>query len=398
MHIIVFTHPQSLNSLSMPRFANMIKEGMEARGHRVEMWTSTAFFGRLPFGVRLQKWLGYIDQFIVFPLQLRLRLKQLPADTLFVFSDQALGPWVPLVAKRPHVIHVHDFMALRSSLGEFPQNPTSWTGKQYQALIRRGFGRGNTFISVSEKTRADLQGFLPVKPSTSAVVYNGLNATFRKMARENYFPMLASINHAVPPNGFLLHIGGNQWYKNRLGVLEIYEAYVQQVAAPLPLWMLGAHPSADMIQVRDRIMHNTSMHHNIRPEIHFISGMTDEQVCATYSAARLMIFPSIAEGFGWPIAEAMTCGCPVLTTNEAPMTEVGGDAAFYIPRRPLSELGEWALSAAKVVTTILDLSADALRHRQELGFSQVARFDANRTMDDYQTIYQDAIQASKAVQ
>jgi len=118
MHIVQFVHPNFLNSESMPRFARMISQGMHARDHLAEEWTAKPFFYKLPFPAKLKKWLGYIDQFIVFPMQVRWRLRQLPPDTLFVFSDQALGPWVPLVANRPHVIHVHDFMALPADCGE----------------------------------------------------------------------------------------------------------------------------------------------------------------------------------------------------------------------------------------------------------------------------------------
>ena len=84
MHIVQFVHPDFLNSQSMPRFARMITQGMHARGHRADEWTAKPFFYKLPFPRRLKKWLGYIDQFVVFPLQVRWRLRQLPVDTLFM--------------------------------------------------------------------------------------------------------------------------------------------------------------------------------------------------------------------------------------------------------------------------------------------------------------------------
>lgn len=383
MHIVQFVHPDFLNSQSMPRFARMINEGMCARGHHVEEWTAKPLFYNLPFPARFKKWLGYIDQFIVFPLQVRRRLRQLPTDTLFVFGDQALGPWVPLVSKRPHVIHVHDFMALRSSLGEFVQNPTGWSGRQYQAMIRRGFEHGQAFVSVSEKTRTDLQRFLPSKPDVSTVVYNGLNFPFRCMSRSEYLPAIAAAGLSVPASGFLLHVGGNQWYKNRLGVLEIYAAYVQQEQNPLPLWMVGAPPTDAMKAITQNVMG--------KGDVRFFTGLTDEQVCAAYSAARLMIFPSLAEGFGWPIAEAMACGCPVLTTNEAPMTEVGGEAAFYIPKRPDTEPDDWANQAGKRVANVLAMPLDEQQQRQRQGFRQAAKFDTQHTMNAYENIYQKII-------
>lgn len=372
----------------MPRFASMIQQGMLACGHAVVVWSAEPFFYRLPIGQRFKKWLGYIDQFIVFPLQVRRRLRQLPPDTLFVFSDQALGPWVPLVAQRPHVIHVHDFMALRSSLGEFVQNPTGWTGRHYQAMIRRGFGHGQAFVSVSEKTRTDLQRFLLGKPRVSTVVYNGLNFPFRCMSRSEYLSSLSGTGLTVPETGFLLHVGGNQWYKNRLGVLEIYAAYAQQELDPLPLWMVGAPPTDAMKAIAQSIMG--------KGQVRFLAGLTNEQVCAAYSAARLMIFPSLAEGFGWPIAEAMACGCLVLTTNEPPMTEVGGEAAFYIPRRPDTDANDWAMHAGNQVAEILKLPLHEKQQRQELGFKQVSQFDTANTMNAYEQIYLRVISSVKA--
>lgn len=387
MHIVQFVHPDFLNSQSMPRFAKMIAEGMRARGHDVDTWTASPLAYSFPVPTRLKKWLGYIDQFMLFPLQVHWRIRRLRSDTLFIFGDQALGPWVPLVAHRPHVIHVHDLMALRSALGEFVQNPTGWTGRKYQSLIRRGFSRGSCFVSVSENTREQLQRFLPNKPEVSEVIYNGLNYPFRPMTQLESDAALAPAGVSVPSGGFLLHVGGNEWYKNRQGVLEIYLAYANQAENPLPLWMVGASPTAEL---RELVRRTAG-----KGEIRFLSGLSNEQVCAAYSAARLLLFPSLAEGFGWPIAEAMASGCMVLTTGEAPMTEVGGEAAFYIPPRPVRDPAAWAALAAASVTKILQLTPEEAGKRQQAGFLQAARFDSEQTLNAYERIYQQALLSAK---
>jgi glycosyltransferase involved in cell wall biosynthesis len=363
----------------MPRFATMIAKGMQARGHTVEVWTPEPLFYHLPVRQNFKKWLGYLDQFIVFPQRVRSRLKRISPDTVFVFSDQALGPWVPLVAKRHHAVHVHDFMALRSALGEYVQNPVGWSGWLYQKLIQRGFAKGRRFVSVSENTKRDLHRFLLHTPTVSEVVYNGLNFPFRRMNESECSPLFASAGVAVPESGYLLHVGGNQWYKNRQGVLEIYEAYVHQDVEPLPLWMIGAPPTAAMKKIVYRM--------NGKGKVRFITNFTDAQVCAAYSTASLLLFPSIAEGFGWPIAEGMACGCPVLTTGEVPMTEVGGDAAYYIPRRPSGDASGWAIQAGKTVVELLGLSVPEKETWREKGFKQVANFDTQRTLDAYEAIY-----------
>lgn len=379
MKIIIFKHPTFSTSQSMPRFAQMIFDAMDERGYLPEFWTATPLVSKIPAPPKLKKWLGYIDQFIIFPLQIRWRLQRVSENTLFVFSDQALGPWISSVANRPHVIHVHDFMALRSSLGEYAQNPTNWTGRHYQALIRRGFEKGKNFLSVSENTQQDLHRFLSKKPVLSEVIYNGMNYPYRPMGLIESKTALALANITIPESGFLLHVGGNQWYKNREGVLEIYKAYAKQTSSPLPLWMIGAPPTQQMKKLTDSIDGNA--------QVRFMTGLSNEQLCAVYSSARLLIFPSLAEGFGWPIAEAMACGCLVLTTAQAPMTEVGGNAALYIPPKPSNDKDSWATLGAIRVSKILDFINSDTQAQKELGYAQVAQFEAKRTLDTYERVY-----------
>ena len=388
MKIVLLVHPSFLDSRSMTRFAGMIEEGMTARGHDVEVWSASAVVHRLPANPGLRKWLGYVDQYLIFSARLLPRVARQSDDTLFVVTDQALGPWVPLIAKRPHVVHVHDFMALRSALGEFAQNPTAWTGRFYQRIIRWGFRRGHNFVSVSESTRSDLHRFLRRSARLSVVVHNGLNYPYRSLRRTECTAILGDAGCCLPESGFLLHVGGNDWYKNRGGVLAIYKAYVEHAQSPLPLWMVGAPPTAMMEALAEQI----------RPkgQITFLVGITGEQLCAAYSSARLLVFPSFAEGFGWPIAEAMACGCLVLATEKAPMTEVGGDAAFYLPPPPDHQSSGWAELAARNIDEILTLPVEERQIRRERGFIQASKFSPERALSAYERIYADVLETTEA--
>ena len=101
MKIILFAHPSFLAHQSMPRFARMVIDGMKQKGHEVIQWSPRPLFFKLAFKKPiLEKWLGYIDQFLVFPIEVKLRLLNCSNETLFVFSDNALGPWVPLIKNR----------------------------------------------------------------------------------------------------------------------------------------------------------------------------------------------------------------------------------------------------------------------------------------------------------
>ncbi|HEX8607412.1 MAG TPA: glycosyltransferase, partial [Pedobacter sp.] len=203
MRIVLIGHPLSLGSQSMPRFSSMLEAGMKARGHSVEVWNPSPYLFRLPLGP-LKKWMAYIDQYVIFSLAARYKVKSSPADTLFVITDHALGPYVPLIANRPHVIHCHDFLAQRSALGEIKENPTAFTGRQYQSFIRKGYSKGRNFISVSEKTKADLEEFLPEKPEVSEMVYNGINETFRPLSISESSAVLGTQCNLDLGSGYLL--------------------------------------------------------------------------------------------------------------------------------------------------------------------------------------------------
>ncbi|MGY2489173.1 glycosyltransferase [Cupriavidus sp. CP313] len=383
MDIILFVHSPAMLSQSMPRFASMIADGMRERGHRVSVWTAHSWLRKIPVPGRFQKWVDYFDRLIVFPISARIRLARIGPETVLVYTDQALGPWIPLGVRRPHVVHVHDFMALRSALGEFVQSRTGWTGRIYQRLIRRGFVQGRYFISVSKNTEAELNRFLSRKAERSTVVYNGLNYAFRPLGAKDCSEILSSAGVPLDDEGHLLHVGGNQWYKNRKGVLEIYRAYVGQTAKPLSLWMIGAPPTEELIEFARSIE---------KPgNVLFLTGLSNEEVCAAYSSASLMIFPSYAEGFGWPVAEALACRCLVLTAPAAPMTEVGADAAFYMDQMPNSDDVSWARRAAGQVSEILSMHDSEKSAHRELGELHVKNFDTKKTLDAYEALYRDAL-------
>lgn len=384
MNIVLFSHPAFMSSQSMPRFARMLQEAYLARGHSVQVWSPQArVYNWVPAG-RLTKWAGYVDQYILFPLWVRKQFKQQPGDTLYVFCDQALGPWVPLVKVRPHVVHVHDLLALRSALGDVPENPTSRTGRIYQRYIRHGFQQARHFISISKKTRDDLHHFGQVKPVTSEVVYNGLNYPFAPMPPDEAAQLLTRAGLPASATGMLLHVSGGQWYKNLSGVIRLYAQYAKGEPNPLPLWCISPNPSPAVQQILDDLP--------AQAKVLFFQGLDSQALVAAYSVARVFMVPSLAEGFGWPIIEAQACGCPVITTDAAPMNEIGGSATHYLPRlHKEDDVHAWAAAGAGTLKNLLNLSAAQRQQLVEQGQNHAAQFNADGAIASYLHIYQQVL-------
>lgn len=372
----------------MDRFTELLANGMRARGHDIRIWHPVPLFASLPAGKQVKKWLGYLDQFILFPFAVRTRMMKCKNECLYVFTDQALGPWVPLVRHKKHIIHCHDFLALQSACGLIPENVTSWSGRIYQAFIRRGFTAGKNFISVSKKTNKHLHTYINKATTRTEVVYNGLDDSYRptdRLAAREYMIQETGLNLA---RGYIMHVGGNQWYKNRRGVVEIYNAWKLRTNSVLPLLLIGEGPSDDLFE--------EVYGSKYRNDIYFLSGRSDEFILNAYSGASLLLFPSLAEGFGWPIAEAMACGCQVVTTNQAPMTEVGANAAFYIDRRPLKslEVPYWAHAAADLMQEIISAPESVRKMSVNAGLRNAERFNVRTALDKIEKIYLEVLEGN----
>lgn len=381
MNLVLFTHPHFLSSQSMPRFARMLEEAYLLRGHEVKVWSPQPVAYQLVPSGRFSKWAGYVDQYILFPLWVRRQLKKQPSDTLYVFCDQALGPWVPLVKNKAHIVHVHDLLALRSALGDVPENPTSWSGRIYQRYIRRGFKQAKHFISISNKTRDDLHHFGQASAMSSHVVYNGFNYPYAPMAKADAMRVLSDANLPAHSDGMLLHLGGSQWYKNLAGVIRIYIEYVNAEKNPLPLWCISPNPNPRVQALLKQVPSNG--------KVLFFQGIDNHALQAAYSLARAFVFPSLAEGFGWPIIEAQACGCPVLTSDAAPMNEIGGVACSYIPVLKRTDDAQlWAKNASNTLIALLSLNDAARNKRVAQGLTHVRQFNAEHAIESYLNHYQ----------
>jgi glycosyltransferase involved in cell wall biosynthesis len=394
MNIVLFSHPSFLPSQSMPRYARMLADAYCERGHQVVVWAPQPLFHRLLAGTRLAKWAGYIDQYLVFPMQVRWRLLSQPKGQLYVFCDQALGPWVPLVKHLPHVVHAHDLLALRSALGLIPENPTSHTGQIYQRYIRKGFQQAQRFIAVSTRTQEDLHEHAGVSLDKITVVFNGLNQPLAPMAFDQAHPLLQRAGLPAEAAGFLLHLGGSQWYKNTLGVVKLYQHYLSQLPAserqPLPLVMVCPPPSQAVQHALNQLPAGA--------RVHFCQGIDSSTLRAVYSMARVFLFPSLAEGFGWPIVESQACGTVVLTTDDSPMNEIGGPAAQYLPRlQHGQDLDAWARRGASKILQILHWTPQERSSRVDQGLTWGHQFDGDQAIEGYLRVYHRIMQASQPV-
>ncbi|PPS42811.1 glycosyltransferase family 1 protein [Chroococcidiopsis sp. TS-821] len=351
---------------SMQRFADMLHTGLIQLNYEVRLLKPQPFFGKLKVSNQgLSKWLGYVDKFVLFPQTIQQAITW--ADIVHI-CDHSNSIYTKYLQRVPHVVTCHDLLAVRSALGEIKENPTKWSGRKLQQMILRGLERSQRIVCVSQQTKKDLLRITSIEPSTISVIYDGLNYPYAPVPKVEMFARCQALGIDIN-FPFLLHVGGNHWYKNRLGVLAVFH-HLKQHNSNIFLVMVGKPFTWEMQQfIQER---------GLETHVKELVAIENNDLRALYSAATALLFPSLQEGFGWPIAEAQACGCPVITSNRPPMTEVAGNAAIYIdPENPKAAAQE----IAQHLPTISKL--------KQAGFVNVQRFAPQKMLESYIDVYQE---------
>jgi glycosyltransferase involved in cell wall biosynthesis len=354
---------------SMQRYAAWLEPVLTARGYRVTVLRPRPFFARLTSRPALQKYLGYLDKFVLFPPHLRRLAKK--HDLVHVL-DHSNSMYLRMVRGTPCLVTCHDLLAVRAARGEFSDSPTRKTsGRLLQKWILSGLRTAPNVLCVSSKTASDLKVLASETGRRTRVIYNPLNWDYGPGAPlpEALLSRLG-LRSGEP---YLLHVGGSGWYKNRTGVLNIYARLIAKAEfSGVRLVMAGAPWSATMRELAEEL--------ELGDRAIEAAGPTNEELLALYGNALALLFPSLEEGFGWPVLEAQACGCPVITSARAPMTEVAGEAAIFVDPTDPQAAG----------TAI----AEGLQRREWLraaGFRNMKRFDEAELAGQYCAFYEDIL-------
>ncbi len=229
------------------------------------------------------------------------------------------GIYPPLIARQPVVLTVHD-LAIRRLPGAFPPVNRSVGWLLWSFLARRA----DRYIAISEATRNDLLRWLGPPPERVSVVHHGVGGAFREVVPADVDRVRRT--HDVRAEYFLA-VGTIEPRKNLARILDALRmARANGRAAHLVV--VGA-PGWNRAQVREQLASAT-----LGSAVHFLGRVPDEDLAALYGGAVGLVYPSLYEGFGLPVLEAMACGCPVITSARGGLAEAAGDAAQLVD--PLS--------------------------------------------------------------
>jgi glycosyltransferase involved in cell wall biosynthesis len=242
-----------------------------------------------------------------------------------VFLFPAVYSYFPLLARTPCSVVFHDTIAER-----FPElvfatrrNQLLWNGKV--ALARR---QARRVIAVSQASARDLATRLRIPRERIDVVSEAADARFQPVREPGRLAAARLLAGCQGDEPLLLAVGGLSPHKNLRRLLEAMPA------------LLERHPSARLAIVGDlsgrgfydeaeSLQRAVTQHPLLAERVRFTGFVSDDQLVNLYSAATLLVFPSLWEGFGLPAIEAMACGLPVAASHSGSLPEVAGDAGRY---------------------------------------------------------------------
>lgn len=370
--LLVGPYQRERRVFSMVFFLDTLHKGLRERGVTVDVISPVVRLGALPMPINiLSKLLAAVDKLVIFPFELRRKVRAMGRNGPVVahIVDQAYANYSKNLMRFPHIITCHDIISLQATRGELKERSEPLRTRIYQHMLRRAFARAPMVAAISATTKEHLCRLTGLDPDRVPVVYNGLHYPYHPMSGHQARLALSGLLDFDMP--FFMHIGVNVWYKNREGVLDIFHAWQHRdtTLSGTRLVMVGPPPTTAMKEKVEAL--------RLDDVVIWLSDLTNEQVCALYSAARGLIFPSFMEGFGWPIIEAMACGCPVFTSNRAPMTEIGGDAARYFdPSNP------------DQASHVLAISVPERESMIQAGLRRAELFSLKNMLDGYCRVYE----------
>ena len=222
--------------------------------------------------------------------------------------------------------------------------------------------RARKVVTVSEFSAREIEALYGVPREQVVVINNGVSDEF---VPEHDERVAAGVRQrwAIPAAGFILFVGGADPRKNHRGFLQAVARSRSQLGGRAIVLVGDAeHPQGSYLATAQAL--------GLEQDIRCIGRLTREDLRRLYSCADLFVFPSLYEGFGMPVLEAMACGAPTITAATSSLPEVAGEAALLVDPQDVEALG-------KAMVTLLSDAAlrETLRQR---GFDRARLFTWQR--------------------
>ena len=252
------------------------------------------------------------------------------------------------------VVTIHDLIFIR-----YPHLFQTIDRKIYYTKFKSACQRADKIIAISQQTKQDIIDFFYIPKERIEVVYQGCNAIF-------HYPISDNTKQAVQkkyniPKDYLLSVGSIEERKNLLTILKVLKELPDQ-----KLVVIG-NGKAYKIKCLRFISEN-----KLSNRVLFLSGLNLSEMAAIYQHAQILIYPSIFEGFGIPILEALFSKTPVITSKDGCFAEVGGNFSKYINPLSVEQMKEAILEILNSKGLKEKMKTKGLEHAQNFTDDKIA--------------------------
>lgn len=263
------------------------------------------------------------------------------------------------------IVTIHDLIFIH-----FPELYNALDRKIYLNKFQYAADHSDLIIAISKQTKKDIIQFLHIDPKRVKVIYQGCNAAYKKNYSEIEFQQTA-LKFNLPKN-FILNVGTVEKRKNLLNLVKAIEHL------EIDLVVVGNDKSDYAKEVKDYIAAKKMGH-----RLHFLKNVSTGELAQIYQLASIFVYPSLFEGFGIPIIEALFSKTPVITSQEGCFSEAGGPDSVYIDPENYNAI-------QNAVTLILE-SEDLQKKMATKGYKYAQQFNddviAKQIFDTYNTLF-----------
>ncbi|MFN2214366.1 MAG: glycosyltransferase family 4 protein [Anaerolineales bacterium] len=257
----------------------------------------------------------------------------------------------------------------------YPQLHTRARRLFFPPMMKLSAKQADEIVTVSESTRRDVIRLLGVDPDKVSATQLGVDASFRVI--DDLQAKKVIVTKYDLPEEFILYLGTIEPRKNLPLLMRAYRLLVDS-GTRLKLILVGKY--GWMYQE----VFNLVSELNLEDMVRFTGYIPQDELPLVYNLASLFVYPTIYEGFGIPVLEAMACGVPVISSDIASLPEIVGEAGILVPA---GDLGAY-FSAMKLVTDDQDLRGKLI----DQGKLRASEFSWERTAQLTQQVYQKVLQ------
>ena len=337
----------------MDIYAARIASGLRSIERSVEEWTPRSSLERFDGSRSVMRWLRYVT----YPLQLKRLLAQTNTVDIHHVVDHGYAHLIRALPKSRSVITVHDLIPLLAWRGELGESVRTRPPifAQYSA---RHLSKFSKLIAASCHTARDLVRILGVNASQIEVVSPSLSAQFKRCTDPEI--QRYRTTHGWNDETFVILTTGIEFYKNHAVVAQVVNRLIERGHPVHLLWTAKTAPSdSPLLKLPSR---------NVTSQF-----VAYEDLPLLYSSVNCVLFPSLYEGFGFPVAEALACGTPVVCSDAASLPEVGGECALFASAHDVDRLTQLVEHVMVDDSHCRAIKIQGPRHAAQFSAHQVAQ-------------------------